>query len=127
MRLFAIGDVHGCHRALDTLVENIGFQADDTLVTLGDYVDGGPDSRRVLELLISLRSQTNLISLIGNHEIMMLRAKENQAALLDWFKYGGRATLASYNATAPADIPDSHWGFLRSCRRYFETADYFFV
>ena len=44
-RTIAIGDIHGCSAALRAIVEAIQPTADDTIVTLGDYVDRGPDSR----------------------------------------------------------------------------------
>ncbi len=46
MRHLAIGDIHGCLRALLTLAESVPFRPDDVLVTLGDYVDGGPGLAR---------------------------------------------------------------------------------
>ena len=51
MRLLAIGDIHGCFRALKTLVDFVGLREGDVLITLGDYVDRGPDSRLVLDWL----------------------------------------------------------------------------
>ena len=44
MRILAIGDIHDCPSALDTLLAAVAPTADDTLVTLGDYVDRGLDS-----------------------------------------------------------------------------------
>ena len=59
-RILAIGDIHGCATALDVLLQSIDLQHDDTLVTLGDYVDRGPDLRRVLDRLIALSGHTTL-------------------------------------------------------------------
>ena len=71
-RLIAIGDIHGCLTALDTLLDAIAPTSSDIIVTLGDYVDRGPDSRGVIDRLIELGRQTRLIGLLGNHEEMML-------------------------------------------------------
>ena len=56
-RTIAISDLHGCSIALAALIEAIDLQPQDTLVTLGDYVDRGIDSRGVLEQLIALKSK----------------------------------------------------------------------
>ena len=66
-RIIAIGDIHGCSKALAALVEAIGPGPDDTLVPLGDYIDRGPDSRGVLDQLISLGERCLVVPLMGNH------------------------------------------------------------
>jgi serine/threonine protein phosphatase 1 len=53
-RVLAIGDIHGCSTALETLLESVKIQPDDTLVTLGDYGDRGPNSRGVIDRLLAL-------------------------------------------------------------------------
>ncbi len=126
-RLLAIGDIHGCCIALRTLLESVQVGANDTLVMLGDYVDRGPDSNGVLDTLIELRARTNLITLRGNHEIMMLHARDSRAAIPTWMDCGGDATFESYHATTLDDIPRSHWDFLESCVAYHEEPSHFFV
>jgi predicted phosphodiesterase len=53
-RTIAIGDIHGCSQALKDLIEAIKPRPEDLLVTLGDYINRGPDSRGVLDQLIAL-------------------------------------------------------------------------
>ena len=53
-RTIAIGDIHGCSAALDALIEAIRPRPEDSIVTLGDYINRGPDSRGVIERLIEL-------------------------------------------------------------------------
>lgn len=67
MRVIAIGDIHGCSTALNTLLDKIAPDAADTLITLGDYVDRGPDTKGVLDTLIELQSFCYLVPLRGNH------------------------------------------------------------
>jgi len=55
MRTLAIGDIHGCSKALDHLLEIVNPKPQDTLITLGDYVNKGRDSKGVIDRLISLR------------------------------------------------------------------------
>ncbi len=125
-RLIAIGDIHGCSQALEALLDAIAPQASDTLVTLGDYIDRGPDSRGVIERLLLLREQCRLRALWGNHEIMLLAALGGEAELRFWRECGGNATLASYGG-ALEDIPESHLDFIRSCWPYFETPEFIFL
>lgn len=133
-RLLAIGDIHGCSQALAALVKAIDLRSDDTLVVLGDYIDRGPDSRGVIELLLSLRERCQLVALLGNHEEMMLRTMQREAPAEWWLRHGGRETLASYGCDNPkgsaADfeqIPVEHLAFLESCVSFHETEDFFFV
>jgi serine/threonine protein phosphatase 1 len=127
-RLLAIGDIHGCLSALETLLAAIGPGPQDTLVLLGDYVDRGPQSRGVMERLLMLQQQCRLVPLLGNHDEMMLNVCTGQRRLyVDWLLFGGNATLASYGAAQPEDIPPAHLDFLRGCRLYHESPGHFFV
>lgn len=127
MSIFAIGDIHGCLTALDTLLAAIPMQPDDTLVTLGDYVDRGPDTKGVLDTLITLGQEHHLIALRGNHDQMLLSARTDIKAREDWLAEGGDATLVSYGGSLGA-VPQAHWDFLeRQCIDYRECETHFFV
>src|ERR1043166_493704 len=113
MRTLAIGDIHGCLRALDLLLETVQPQPDDVIVTLGDYVDRGPDSKTVLDRLIDLPNRCKHIALKGNHDLMMLKARDDWEEFKHWLNYGGRETLQSYGADMSwggfaKSIPESH-------------------
>jgi serine/threonine protein phosphatase 1 len=125
-RLIAIGDIHGCHASLTALLAALNLKSDDTVVTLGDYVDRGPDSSAVIETLTELVSKCHLVPLIGNHEIMMVKAIESRRSLEFWLQNGGDSTLASYGGRL-ANMPQHHLVFLHHCVRYFETERQFFV
>jgi serine/threonine protein phosphatase 1 len=131
VRYLAVGDIHGCFRALTTLATFVPFEVDDVVITLGDYVNRGPDSCAVLDWLIARQRTGKLIALRGNHEIMTLEARANQEALKFWLVYGGDATLASYSsaddASGLSDVPAAHWEFLEQTRPYFEIDTHFFV
>jgi len=73
-RMIAIGDIHGCSKALGKLLDAIAPAPQDTIVVLGDFIDRGPDTCGVLEKLIALNERCVLIPLIGNHEEMFLDA-----------------------------------------------------
>jgi serine/threonine protein phosphatase 1 len=127
-RTIAIGDIHGCLAALETLLAAIRPGPEDTLITLGDYVDRGPNSRGVIERLMLVQQQCHLIPLLGNHEEMLLTVYDGSGELyVDWLLYGGQATLESYDTQSPEDIPAAHVEFLRSCRLFHEMERHFFV
>lgn len=136
-RIIAIGDVHGCSLALKALLEAINPGPEDLLITLGDYIDRGPDSRGVLDQLIALHERCALVPLLGNHEEMLLAALGGgQSELNFWFKFGGLAALASYGRSNGQDIrpgdlrtliSSEHLRFIKGCRDYFETVGHIFV
>lgn len=125
-RLFAIGDVHGCSAALETLLDAIAPTPADIVVMLGDYVDRGPDSRGVIDRLLRLQNECRLRPLLGNHELMFLAALRGEAEFRFWYSCGGDATLASYGSRLE-DVPQEHLEILRNCRPYFETPEFLFV
>ena len=131
-RIIAIGDIHGCAKALTTLVEAIQPTESDTLVFLGDYIDRGPDSRGVIEQVMSLGSRCTVVPLLGNHEEMLLGALAGGSSDVQfWIKFGGAAALNSYGWTGLPEwrnaIPGEHIRFLKRCRDYFETVRHIFV
>ncbi len=126
-RLLAIGDIHGCRGALDTLLGLVRPGTEDEVITLGDYIDRGPDSRGVIERLIALRQETQLISLRGNHEMMMQAVRANTGqATFEWLINGGDTTLDSYPAKSLDDIPAAHWKFIDELLPHHETEHFLF-
>ena len=104
-RIYAIGDIHG--RA-DLLIETIA-RIDDDLerrpiehaveVYLGDYIDRGPDSRTVIDLLAVRLVENRAVCLRGNHELLMENFLRDPANLRPWLQLGGMHTLASYGVS----------------------------
>lgn len=82
----------------------------------------------MIELLIGLSKQCNLVSLLGNHEEMLLEALESDSMMRSWLELGGEETLGSYPYQGGDDIlPKSHVEFIRGCRVFYETATHIFV
>jgi serine/threonine protein phosphatase 1 len=125
-RVIAIGDIHGCALALDTLLRAIQPQPDDTIVALGDYIDRGPQSADVLEIFTNLISSCRLVPLIGNHEMMMMQALESKTSYSHWMECGGATTVASYGNRI-SNLPQHHRLFLNHCLQFYETETHFFI
>lgn len=102
--IYAIGDIHGCYRALLQLEHRIRVDVqlhsyvNPLLIYLGDYVDRGPDSRHVIEHL--LRSDHNdgieRLALCGNHDDLFLKFLENPMQYSSWLDFGATTTMLSY-------------------------------
>ena len=145
-RVYAVGDIHGC---LDLAREMQAFILADarraaprsvSVVWLGDYVDRGPLSREVIDLLVDfVRRPLRSVFLMGNHEEAMLRFLADPADGRQWLSFGGVQTLASYGVGAGrrsltyaearsaliAALPMSHQDFFLSLK-YSETIGEFF-
>ncbi len=127
MGLIAIGDIHGCVRTLEALLDRLALTADDHLVFVGDYVDRGPDSKRVIDRLLALQRERSCVFLRGNHEALMLNYLDQGEYDL-WRINGGIATLSSYlNSDRTLHIPEDHLAFIRETRLYYDTPSFFFV
>lgn len=132
MRILAIGDIHGCSTAWDTLIAVVQPQADDLIITLGDYIDKGPDSQGVINRLVELHKTGQLVALRGNHEIMFLEARLSSRQFERWRKAGGQQALISYSMDHKRpkfnQIPAEHWDFLENtCVNFCELEKYIFV
>ncbi len=147
--VYAIGDIHGRADLLEELLRRIeahaaaypGFRK--VLITLGDYVDRGADSKGVIDRLLSLPSGFRPVFLKGNHEDLMLRFLAQPADGGVWFMNGGLSTMHSYgvpvadgwdvdrakelrDALANA-MPRAHVDFLRGLELHHAEGDFLFV
>jgi Predicted phosphohydrolases len=131
MRTLSIGDIHGCHVALTTLLEQVKPKPSDRIIFLGDYIDRGPASRQVVESILELKDKCAAVFLRGNHEVMILDAREDVLKSHLWQSYGGLEALysydAGYNQNWTTAIPASHWKFFEQTARYFETQTHIFI
>jgi serine/threonine protein phosphatase 1 len=136
--LFAIGDIHGESELLQELLERLPLSEGDRIVFVGDYVDRGPDSHGVIEVLIRCAREWPCIFLLGNHESMFLdflgwRSPmyfAGDAFLLN----GGDRTLASYgffDIDEPGGdtfrLPTQHEKFFGDLKLYHREGGYLFV
>jgi serine/threonine protein phosphatase 1 len=149
MRLYAVGDVHGRADLLAGLFSKIDADLEVhpapwvTHVFLGDYIDRGPDSRGVLDLLIARSQRHETIFLKGNHEVLIEEFLENPESFATWRHVGGIETLLSYGIRPSSNpdaaertmlakqlgdvLPSEHRQFLASLKRSFGCGDFFFA
>lgn len=149
LRIFAIGDVHGCLRELLGLEAAIAARvashpSDDVLIVyLGDYIDRGPASAQVISHLAQRREDgIRRRHLIGNHEAMLLHVLEEPGAWPAWRSMGGLETIMSYDRALARDaardpnamlqrlattLPEEHVRFLSSLEHLVAVDDCVFV
>ena len=136
--LYAVGDIHGERERLRELLAQLPLQPGNRFVFVGDYVDRGPDSRGVVDVLIEFDSRFPCVFLLGNHESMFLD-------FLGWQRpeyfggdaflaNGGARTLASYGYFDCEDpdplrfrLPPVHEDFYRRLKLHHREGDYLFV
>jgi len=105
-RLIAVGDIHGCHAEFAELLSQLELKAGDRVVLLGDLVNRGPDSTKVIDLARS----TGAVSLLGNHELRLLKFRKTGDR-----KYMKEHDLETFDSLRPDD-----WAYLESMKLTFE-------
>ena len=136
--LYAVGDIHGEWEMLDELLASVPHEPGDRFVFVGDYVDRGPDARRVVDRLLAFSRERECVFLLGNHESMFLDFLGWRGAHYfggDAFLVnGGDRTLASYGWFGERsergkgfDLPPAHADFYRGLRLFHQEGDYLFV
>ncbi len=135
-KIFAIGDIHGCADKLKLLLERIPYRAeDDTLLFLGDFINRGNDVAAVLDTVCKLSKNGKVVSLLGNHEHLLLQYQSSLDPKLIPFlrELGVETTLESYGNHNLRQIqglsfmPPEHRTLLQSLLPYWETESYIFV
>ena len=122
--IYAVGDVHGClelYLALETkiIADGAGTPGQKLIVLLGDIVDRGAQSAEMIEhLLQPTPAGFQRLTLMGNHEEMMLLFLNAPSRNLSWLGFGGRETLLSYGM-----LPDAGLGFALSETRLKQMSD----
>src|SRR6516162_1234583 len=122
-RIYAIGDIHGRADLLSELFTRIDDDirarpiADSIHVFLGDYIDRGPNSRQVIDLLIERQRRHDVLFLKGNHEDCALQFLSDPTVLPAWQSIGGVNTLLSYGVMPTrSDDPESNQKVLTALR-----------
>lgn len=135
-KIIAIGDVHGELDKLKTLFGKLEFAKEDTIIFLGDYIDRGPDSKGVIDFILSLKDQCNLVLLKGNHEAFFLDTLQYPQGKMaeSWMLNGGVKCLNSYvpierwcEEDPLEKMEELHRDFFKNLQLTYETENFIFV
>lgn len=128
-RLFAIGDIHGCFDQFKELVENkIQLKVGDKLVLLGDYIDRGSKSKEVVDFIMDLQQRGfDVVTLLGNHEAMLIDAINDEKYLSKWIQNGGNKTLESFGISDIRQMSSEYFNFFKVLPYYYSYDNYLFV
>jgi serine/threonine protein phosphatase 1 len=134
-RIWVIPDSHGCLFTFRTLVEElIGLTHDDRLILIGDYIDRGPDSKRLLDYIIELSKEGfDVTPIRGNHEDFLVKVWEDtnkpwhlrkmvsrNKMRKDWMDSGGDTTLHSFGVVDMRMFPVKYIEWIKSLPLYVE-------
>lgn len=125
-RRFAIGDIHGCSRTFKKLLfEELRIERTDSLWCVGDYIDRGPDSKGVIDLILDLRNDGfNITTLRGNHEQMMMDSLKDEVHLWLWMANGGDETLRSFGISSYREMKPLYMDFFNHTHYYVKEGDF---
>ena len=149
LRIYAIGDIHGCLDLLNELLVRIGSDialrptVRPLYVFLGDYIDRGSASRETIDRLIEHGKTHESVFLKGNHELIAIKCLSDRGLFDQWLRLGGLETLVSYGVPAETlangkqiaelqsafhgALPQAHFRFFRDLKNSFECGDFFFA
>lgn len=124
-KIFVIGDIHGCAKTFEKMLEQINPAPEDKIFLLGDYVDRGPDSKGVVDKIFNLvEDGFDVAPIMGNHEYMLLSARYSPIDLMQWDRNGSYSTLKSFKAAKPEDIPRKYLDFFEDLPYYRQTDEF---
>lgn len=118
MRTLVIGDIHGAYKALLQILERANVTEDDTLIFLGDYVDGWSQSPQVIGKLMELKATNNCVFIQGNHDELLLDYFKGRKDNDLWFQHGGKASVNAYEQLSKEEL-QLHLDFLSNLEKYY--------
>ena len=149
LRIYAIGDIHGCLDLLNELLARISSDialrptVRPLYVFLGDYIDRGSASCETIDRLIEHGKTHESVFLKGNHELIAIKCLSDRGLFDQWLRLGGLETLVSYGVPAETlangkqiaelqsafhgALPQAHFRFFRDLKNSFECGDFFFA
>ena len=124
-----VPDIHGCYITLRYVVDTI-LKPDrkDEIFFLGDFINKGPDSKKVLDYVMKLKKQgLDIHTIMGNHEKLLLNAINNPDRYDEFINKGGDSTLRSFGVNHVNDIPDRYIYFMEELCYFIELKEYMIV
>ncbi len=126
-RQLFIGDIHGCLGTFNALLEKIDFSKADKLYLVGDYIDRGPDSKGVIDKIISLKNlDYQVVAIRGNHEQMLIDDYEAET-LKGWYSNADKELLKSFGIKSLREFPDKYLQFCKDLPMYHVENDFIMV
>lgn len=117
MRTLVIGDIHGGLKALIQLFERAKVTEKDTLIFVGDYVDGWSESAYVIRYLIELASKNKCVFIKGNHDLWCEGWLRDETTFDTWLNHGGKETIESYRSISEQE-KQVHLSFFEKMKLY---------
>jgi serine/threonine protein phosphatase 1 len=117
-RTLVIGDIHGAYLALKQLLLRSNVSENDTLIFLGDYVDGWSQSAEVIDLLVHLNETHHCIFIRGNHDTWCEEWMQTGNANATWLFHGGQSTVDSYENVS-VEKRAEHLAFFNRLRNFY--------
>ena len=117
-RTFVIGDMHGALRAVKQVIERIQLQPEDSLIFLGDYVDGWSESAQLIDYLLKLQQERRCVFLKGNHDAWCESWMMGETPDPVWLANGGQETVDSYKNITP-EQKAIHIDFFNRMKYYY--------
>lgn len=127
---YAIGDIHGGAQTFKALLDRLDVHKNDRLYLLGDYIDRGPDSKGVLDIILQLiKSGYDVRPVRGNHDDMLLQTVNgyHDDYSWGWMKEWGTDTLKSFGVTNPEELPERYLTLLEQMPYIRSDNDFIFV
>ena len=116
-RTFVIGDIHGGLKALLQVLNKLEVKEEDTLIFVGDYVDGWSEAAQVIQFLIELAEKVNCIFIKGNHDVWCENWLKTAVVNPLWYLHGGKETIDSYDVFSEEDKKE-HLSFFENMPLY---------
>lgn len=118
MRTLVIGDIHGGLRALKEVLEKASITSKDTLIFLGDYVDGWSESAETISYLMALKKEISCVFIRGNHDELLYNYLKHGQNLETWLIHGGASSKKSYKKLSKKET-SLHIAFLEALEFYY--------
>ncbi len=129
MRKIAISDIHGCYLSFEALLDKTALSTSDELYLLGDFIDRGPDSQKVIDKVFQLENDGYQVRcLAGNHDFAILDAKTDPTFFPQWYNsWGGKQTMEGFGVRSLDAIDGIYWDFFQGLDLFLEVDEYILV
>ncbi len=120
-RIFVIGDIHGCAKTFKKLLKEVlKVTKEDSIYLLGDYIDRGPNSKKVVNRIIKMKENGyKIFPIMGNHELLLIDSINVIENHVYWFQNGAKQTLASFEINYAYELKPKYIEFFQNLPYYY--------